>query len=391
MKRIAHLLILLLILLSLISSASADPATRVYWTEWRSYNPNLSRIARANINGSGVETILDGFQEGIGVKDLAVDSENGKLYIANRSAGLIECTNLDGTARDTLMADIHPVGLALDVAGGKMYWCDYTYNDPQICRADLDGANYEALRSASDGCVLEGIVLDLDAGYIYWAERMDQQIWRSNLDGSGAFMFLQCWEGVGHPCGLALSASRIYWSSSDGIYSANFAADDLVPLIEDLPSNPRSLEIDRESDKLYWVTGASYDGKVHSINLDGSGLQTVVAGLYYGYGLALEYGEPVGVPELTGIVTRLENHPNPFNPCTVISFDMDRAQDVRLQVHGLDGSLLGVLLDERREAGHQTVRWNGCDRDGRALPSGVYLYRLVTEQGMTSRRMTLVR
>jgi len=391
MKRIAHLFPLLLILLSLISSASADPATRLYWTEWRAYNPDGSRIAGANINGSGAETILDGFHDGVGIKDLAVDSEGGKIYFANSSAGLIECANLDGTVRDTLLTDVHPVGLALDVAGDKIYWCDYTYSNPRICRADLDGGNFEELCSASSGCVLEGIVIDHAAGHIYWAERMDQQIWRANLDGSGAFRFLECWEGVGHPCGLALSDERIYWSSSDGIFSCDYSADNVETVIEDLPDIPRSMEIDRESGRLYWATFASYDAKVQSVAVDGTGLETVVSGLYNCYGLALEFGEPVGVPDLGGVVTQLENHPNPFNPCTVISFAMDRAQTVRLQVHGLDGSLLDVLLDERREAGHQTVRWDGRDRDGRALPSGIYLYQLTTDQGITTRRMTLVR
>ncbi|MEZ4386071.1 MAG: hypothetical protein R3D98_00555 [Candidatus Krumholzibacteriia bacterium] len=149
-----------LLVLALAAAAPADTACRVYFTEWNSYNPDLSRIARANLDGSGLEVLATGFSEGTGVQDLVIDQEAAKIYWANRSAGLIERADLDGSDRETVVSGINPVGLALDAAGGKIYWTDYTYNNPTIRRADLDGTDAQVLHTCTAGCVLEGIVLD---------------------------------------------------------------------------------------------------------------------------------------------------------------------------------------------------------------------------------------
>ncbi len=117
-------LVLLFVLLA--TGAVAGTTSHVYWTEWDYYSLTNSRIVRADAVGAGATTVLDGFREGVGVKDLLIDSEGQKLYFANRSAGLIELCNFDGTARDTVVSGINPIGLALDIAAGKIYWTDYT-------------------------------------------------------------------------------------------------------------------------------------------------------------------------------------------------------------------------------------------------------------------------
>jgi len=397
----------LLILLWLLTLAAApppvgaDPATRVYWTEWRAYNPGGSRIARASVDGGEVETVHDGFWEDVGLKDLAIDNARGHLYWANPAAGLIERSNLDGTARDTVVAGAHPVGLALDTAGERIYWADYTYSDPRLRRADLDGGDVQDLVSASDGCVLEGVVLDLAAGHLYWAERAAQHIKRANLDGSGVTLILACWQGVGHPWGLALAGDRLYWASGEQILSATKTGEDVQTVIDGLPDAPRSLEVDHATGQIYWVTGALSGAVLQRMFLDGSGLETLVSGLRYGYGLALETGEPIAAPQLPAPLVSLRGYPNPFNPTTTLRFDLPAGQPVRLQLHALDGALLRVLLDEWRPAGRHSVRWDGRDGQGRALASGVYLARLVAGGdggaglgaggGRAAVRLTLVR
>ena len=372
-------------------ATTTDPAIRVYWTEWRSYNPTLSRIARAPADGGSAETLLTGFHHDTGLGDLAIDTDAGKLYWANRPADLIECANLDGTARDTVLADVNAVGLALDLAGGKIYWADYTYSDPRIRRADLDGTDVQDLVSASDGCQLEGLVLDLAAGKLYWAERMDQQIWRANLDGSGAQRILECWQGIGHPWGLALAGGRIYWPTGESIMSATLDGDDVTTVIDDLPDAPRSLEIDHAAGRLYWVTGDMSGAMVQRMNLDGTGLQTLVEGLYYGYGLALEYAAAVPVPDTPTASVHLRSHPNPFNPHTTLAFDLPRAGPVTLAVIAADGTRVRTLMQGWRAAGHHEVAWDGRDASGRAVASGVYLCHLTGASGTTAHAVTLVR
>jgi hypothetical protein len=84
--------------------------------------------------------------------------------------------------------------------------------------------------------------------------------------------------------------------------------------------------------------------------------------------------------------------PNPFNPATEISFTLASGGWTRLEVYGLDGRLVDVLVDEVRPAGGNRARWDGRDRTGSAMASGLYLYRLTTPLGRRlTGQMTLVR
>ena len=70
------------------------------------------------------------------------------------------------------------------------------------------------------------------------------------------------------------------------------------------------------------------------------------------------------------------NYPNPFNPMTKISFSLPEAQDVRLEVYGIDGRKVATLLNETRGPGLHEVIWNGQDDTGRLASSGMYFYRI---------------
>ena len=83
--------------------------------------------------------------------------------------------------------------------------------------------------------------------------------------------------------------------------------------------------------------------------------------------------------------------PNPFNPNTDISFEMANAGHASLRVYNEAGHLIRTLVNGQYPTGRHTVTWNGCDSQGRAMPSGIYLVRLETESGIQSRKMTLVR
>lgn len=86
-----------------------------------------------------------------------------------------------------------------------------------------------------------------------------------------------------------------------------------------------------------------------------------------------------------------QNVPNPFNPQTVVAFDLARAGRARLLVYGIDGRLVRVLVDGELPAGRHAFRWDGTDDDGHRLASGVYLTRLVTAEGTQGGRMTMLK
>ena len=88
----------------------------------------------------------------------------------------------------------------------------------------------------------------------------------------------------------------------------------------------------------------------------------------------------------------LGNHPNPFNPTTVIACELAESAPVHLTVHDLAGRRVRILAAGTvLDAGHREFVWNGRDDAGRPVGSGVYLYRLAVPGETVTGRMTLVK
>jgi FlgD Ig-like domain len=98
---------------------------------------------------------------------------------------------------------------------------------------------------------------------------------------------------------------------------------------------------------------------------------------------------PAPVP---GLRTALyDNVPNPFNPSTTIAFRIGERGDYTLSVYNLRGELVRTLLEGELEAGEQQVVWNGRDRSGASVSSGVYLYSLKGANSQETRKMALMK
>lgn len=79
-----------------------------------------------------------------------------------------------------------------------------------------------------------------------------------------------------------------------------------------------------------------------------------------------------------------QNYPNPFNPSTMIPFGIPQPMYVKITLHTLVGRPILTLVDGWREAGTYVI-----DLSAQDLPSGVYFYRLQTEFGTITRRLTV--
>ena len=86
-----------------------------------------------------------------------------------------------------------------------------------------------------------------------------------------------------------------------------------------------------------------------------------------------------------------QNYPNPFNPATTLRFDLPEAAAVRLVVYDIQGREVARLLDGRWEAGYHQVVWDGRDRRGREVPSGIYIARITAPKYTRSIKMVLLR
>gem|GEM_PF-841267 len=86
-----------------------------------------------------------------------------------------------------------------------------------------------------------------------------------------------------------------------------------------------------------------------------------------------------------------QNAPNPFTSGTTIAFSVGHAGQVRLSVYAATGQLVTRLVDGKVEPGSHTATWNGTDRFGKDVGSGMYYYRLETDNGSRSGRMVFLK
>jgi hypothetical protein len=86
-----------------------------------------------------------------------------------------------------------------------------------------------------------------------------------------------------------------------------------------------------------------------------------------------------------------QNYPNPFNAQTTISFTLPSTMPVTLQILNTKGQIVLILVNEVRDAGNHSIVWDGRDRRGDELSSGMYLYRLITPDFHKSKTLTILR
>ncbi len=123
------------------------------------------------------------------------------------------------------------------------------------------------------------------------------------------------------------------------------------------------LEFDSDSDKTGWLFSLNYIEVVKS--------------------------SPAGiaVPDKAPRVFKLhQNHPNPFNPVTVISWQLAAASAVELNIYDITGAKVVTLLKTNLGAGDHRYRFNGTN-----LASGVYYYHLVAGEFQQVRKMVLIK
>jgi hypothetical protein len=87
----------------------------------------------------------------------------------------------------------------------------------------------------------------------------------------------------------------------------------------------------------------------------------------------------------------IANHPNPFNPTTMLSIDLSSSGHVSLRIYDVSGRLVADLIDQRMEAGRHEVRWNGKDTSGMRVGTGIYYARIVMGNASFSHKLMMIK
>jgi hypothetical protein len=133
--------------------------------------------------------------------------------------------NTDGSDRKTIVSDCHlPDGIVVDTEAGHIYWTNMgipSLNDGSVERADIDGKNRKVIVAKGVTHSPKQIILDKKGGKLYWCDREGMRVMRCNLDGSQLETLIETGRGEADQrdatrwcVGLAIDSKfgRIYWS-----------------------------------------------------------------------------------------------------------------------------------------------------------------------------------
>ncbi|MDA0813372.1 MAG: hypothetical protein O3C21_13415, partial [Verrucomicrobia bacterium] len=167
------------------------------------------KIFRAPLDGTRVVTEIATDQDF--PADITVDPSAAKIYWCERDGNVIWRANYDGSNPETVGETVAPYFLTLDVAGGKLYWGDFSAGN--IVRVNLaDGSQRETIVSGIKGQT-RGVALDPVENQIYWVNRNDKKIQRRDLAG-GKIEDIYTELDTPHGMVLDVLARKIYWADT---------------------------------------------------------------------------------------------------------------------------------------------------------------------------------
>ncbi|MFC2092741.1 right-handed parallel beta-helix repeat-containing protein [Bacteroidota bacterium] len=278
--------------------------------------------------------------------------------------------------------------------------CCHTNSAPLILNNSIQ-YNYGALGSGGIGCYYDSspeirgdTILynetDLITGYgggldvyINSSPHIVQNIIGHNKAAFGGG--ISCYDN----CNPSIDSNYILYNSGDGIYSAN--SSNPVIHYNNIYGNSynskcgvrnidASIIINAENN---WWGNAS--GPYNPVTNPGGQGDTVSNYVDYTPWLLI-----IGIKNLQqGIPNSFllyQNYPNPFNPKTYIRFDVQYSSHVKLAIYDILGKEITTLVNERLRAGSYKVDW-----DGSGYPSGVYFYKLITNNFVNVKKMVLIK
>ncbi len=172
---------------------------------------------------------------------------------------------------------------------------------------------------------------------------------------------------------ISLHGSDLGWSADDAdwIATLNWGAK---------AHGPRQMTVDVKNSNVY----DHNDKDIFSSESDG----TVSTNLPFNQVRPCPYHTPKKPDALPEEFALHQNCPNPFNPITIISFDLPEAANVKLEIFNILGQKVENLVDDYLDAGKYNITWDSRSSD---VPSGVYFYVIQAGKFSESKKMLLLK
>jgi hypothetical protein len=98
------------------------------------------------------------------------------------------------------------------------------------------------------------------------------------------------------------------------------------------------------------------------------------------------------VPGETSLAFSLEqNYPNPFNSETTFHYQLPEKSRVRISIYNEAGQLVSTLIDDNKEPGYYTVRWDSRNDQGNLSITGIYFAKFETEKFIDVKKVLLIK
>ena len=183
------------------------------------------------------------------------------------------------------------------------------------------------------------------------------------------------------------SASRFVWD-----YNLVFGNDSLdyvglEPGPHDIQADP--LFVDRFSgDYRLLPNSPCIDAGDPTMPLDPDSTRADIGAYYFDQSVGIDEPGPTGPYSFS----LAQNYPNPFNGQTIISYQLDKEAAVSLHIFSITGHLVLPLVNkELQKAGEHRYIWDGTDKNGKSVSTGIYFYELYVDDYRESKAMILIK
>lgn len=268
----------------------------------------------------------------------------------------------------------------------------------------------------ADGDDLEDICCGTTDGRIIARSSQNDYLWQFNTGGSYIGPFSTAIDPAGQEYVLygVLGASQFallnsstgqpLWYYNTGGYildsspASDFDADDHFEVLLGTLADEFIALSGMDGSVLYNVYASNAVEQTLGIDdLDESNTPEILYGDRNGFVVCLATGEQepsfIAGSDVNSTPERvsISNYPNPFNPTTTIQFNIPSKTDVMLSIYDISGKLIKTMVNEELESGYHTVKWSGDDETGKAVSSGMYVYRLDVNGETYTRRCILLK